>query len=462
MNRDLFEGFNDLKPDRSLVLKTQRKMQEGLHQEKMSFPGRKSPFIIVPFAAIVLVLSMVVLVLPLNKDSVLIVNAQDLMSGIKPKSVDVSNTMSDKFIKSTQHFSTELFKSSAVKGQNSLVSPASVYLALGMTANGADGETLNAFRSVLGKYNLTLDELNRAYKAYAQKLTQNQSNTTLNVSNSIWFKNDFNPYKPFLQSNADFYGASARKLNPKDQIAVDTINNWVRQSTNNKIDQIVSDIKPNDVMYLLNALYFNAKWQKPFDTTHQASLSDFYLGNGSIQSTKFMWLDDTVDYIKDQNASAVVLPYDDGHFAFLAILPDKGIKLDDYITTINENTMPNLMSKKTSAKIAVGMPEFKTSSTGDLKNILQGMGLSVAFEPGKADFSKMGSASEDLYISAIQSKTYLQVNELGTEAGAATNVRITRKGISQSIVFNRPFIYAVIDTQTNLPLFLGTMENPQS
>jgi len=340
--------------------------------------------------------------------------AKDLMTEIIPNDVNVSNTITDKFIDSTQRFSIELFKNSIKKGENSLISPASVFLALGMTANGAGGETLDSFITCLGKYDLTLDELNQAYKAYSDELTKKRGSTVLNIANSVWFRDDFNPKAEFLQSNADYFGAGARKLNFNDKASVGVINNWVGENTNHKIDKIIYEINPDEVMHLINALYFNAKWQKPFDISKKASQEDFYLSNGKTQTTTFMHLTDQFDYVSGPSASAVLLPYNDGRLTFLCILPDKGIKLDEYIKTFDENTIPDLISRKSHTDIAVTMPKFKTSGDLELKDVLKNMGLGIAFDEIRADFSKMGNANDRLVISSVKHKTFLQVDELSS------------------------------------------------
>jgi serpin B len=215
-------------------------------------------------------------------------------------------------------------------------------------------------------------------------------------------------------------------------------------------------------MMLINALSFDAKWQMPFDTAMKASEQDFYLENGSTQKATFMNLDEKVEYIKGQNETAVLLPYDDGRFVFLCILPNEGIKLNDYIKTLNEKTIPDLISIKKKTDIPVILPEFKTTFNTDLKDTLTKMGLGIAFGEGKTDFSNMGKDSGGLYISSVKHKTFLQVDELGTSAGAVTNVEMRKLSIPlERLVFNRPFVYAIVDTNTNLPLFIGTMENPQ-
>ncbi|PKM76920.1 MAG: hypothetical protein CVU90_10100 [Firmicutes bacterium HGW-Firmicutes-15] len=426
--------------------------------------GNKRKYLTITTAIVViLALTLFYSSLSFNKNETAI--AQDLMAGIKPNIVNVSNAITDRFISSTQHFSIELFKNSIKKDENSLISPASVFLALGMTANGTSGETLNSFITCLGKYGLTLDELNKAYKGYSDELTEERGRTALNITNSIWFRNDFTPKAEFLQNNADYFGAGARNLNFNDKASADVINDWVRNNTNGKIDKIIDEINPDEVMHLINTIYFNAKWKTPFDMEQKASQGNFYLSNSKTQTTMFMHLTDQLDYISGPSASAVLLPYDDGRFAFLAILPNEGIKLDEYIKILDERTIPELISQKRNTHIAVTIPKFKTSGNFELKDTLKNMGLGIAFDEIRADFSKMGNSDEKLIISSVKHKTFLQFDELGTEASAVTDVVVKATGIYgtiQNIVFNRPFVYAIVDTNTNLPLFLGTMENPQS
>lgn len=457
MNKEMFDGFKDIKADHELISRTKSKMTEAANRKKALFPSKKILLILVPVIAVILAITL------FYSSFEETASAKDLMIGIVPNNVNVSNAITDKFISSTQWFSVELFKKSVKEGENSLISPASIYLAMGMTANGANGETLNAFTNALGRYSLTLDELNKGYKAYSNELTKERGRTKLNIANSIWFRNDFVPKTEFLQNNADYFGAGASKLDFNNKASADLINDWVREKTNGKIDKIIEKINHDDVLHLVNTLYFNAKWEKPFDTEHQSSTGDFYLSNGNTQTATFMHLTDQLDYMRSQKAPAVLLPYNDGRFAFLGILPNEDIKLNEYIKTLDEGTIPELLRQKRNTEIAVTLPKFKIIGDFELKDALKKMGLGIAFDGSRADFSKMGNANENLVISSVKHKTFLQVDELGTEAGAVTDV-VVRKGLHepvQTLVFNRPFIYAIVDTQTNLPLFIGTMENPR-
>jgi len=455
----MFDGFKDIKASHHLISQTKSKMIAAGEKKNKSFSYRKLSFSMIPVILILLAFTMFYSSMPFNKTA----QAEgDLMAGVAAKKIDVRGALSDKFINSTQSFSIELFKNTVTSGKNSLISPTSVFFALGMTANGADGETLNAFRTVLAKDGLTLGELNKEYKAYADELTQGRGSTALYIANSIWFRDDFTPKAEFLQNNADYFGAGARKLDFNDKTSADVINNWVRDNTNGKIEKTIEEINPGDIMHLINTIYINAKWEKPFDIGQKASQGKFYLGNGTTQTTMFMHLSSQLDYMSSSSASAVLLPYDDGRLAFLCILPNEGLKLYEYIETMDERTITELMIQKTNTEIAIELPQFKAACNYELNDVLKNMGLGSAFD-GYADFSKMGNAKENLVISSVMHKTFLQVDEMGTEAGAVTDVMVCGGlGNPPTLVFNRPFVYAIVDTKTNLPIFIGTMENPQN
>ncbi len=334
MNKDIFGGFNEIKADECLKARTKEKMLEPQKKTNKPFLKRKIAIAIIPVISILVALTIMFSGSVFSNQVLITAKAQDFMQGIKAQDVDVSNAVTDNFIKSTQNFSVNLFKQSYKSGENTLVSPTSAFLSLGMAANGASGTTLDAFNNVLGKYGMTVDELNKAYKAYSDELTQKRGGTQLDISNSIWFRNDFKANLNFLQNNADFFGAGARELDFDDKNSANVINDWVNTNTNGKIDKIIDRIDSNDVMYLINALYFNAKWQNPFDTTEFASDDTFNLDNGATTQASYMNLAGNLDYIKGQNESGILLPYDDGRFAFLCILPNKGISLKDYISSM--------------------------------------------------------------------------------------------------------------------------------
>ena len=391
--------------------------------------------------------------------------SKDLMSGIKAQKVSISGAVTQNFINSTQSFSVNLFKKTYQDGANTLVSPTSAYLALGMAANGASGTTRTAFQTLLGKYGLHIADLDKAYKAYSGDLTQKRGNTTLTLANSIWFNSTFTPNKNFLQTNADYFGTTAKKLDFTNPDAVNEINSWVKSKTGGKISKIIDKLQKEEVMHLLDALYFNAKWTLPFDRTSMPYGSSFYLENGEASRVTYMLLNEAkLSYAQGASETAVLLPYNDKRFAMLLMLPNKGVTLRKYVADMNEKTIPNLVSAMEKTSVDLALPQFKVESDNLLDKALKGMGLSVAYGD-KADFPKIGTDKRSLCISSVHQKTYLDVNELGTEAGAVTDIGVGTTALPTDIKqlkFDHPFAYAIIDTKTNLPLFIGAMEKPVS
>ncbi|MDP4144954.1 MAG: serpin family protein [Bacillota bacterium] len=424
---------------------------------------KKLALIGIPAAAAVIAFVML-FTLIFSQNASMKVQADDLMKGITPQKVEHVE-LSEQFLQSTANFSVDLFKKSYTKGKNSLVSPTSVYMALGMTANGADGSTLKEFEALLGKQAININELNSYYNTIADKLTTVQGDK-VNIANSIWYKNDssLNVKKDFLQTNADYYNAAAYKADFNSEQTVQDINNWVKANTGKQIDKIVDKIDANTVMYLVNTVYFDAQWEVPYngESVHR---DNFSLADGSKKSVDFM---NSIEnqYIKDTNAEGFIKPYKDKGYSFVALLPDYGVNIDGYISSLSGSKFINLIKNRTGAAVVVALPKFKSDYSIQLEEPLKQMGLKDCFDEDKADFSKMVSSSKgNIYISDVLHKTFISVDTKGTKASAATKVEFKLGGgidISKSVILNRPFVYAIIDNETKLPLFIGTMMNPQT
>ena len=363
-------------------------------------------------------------------------------------------------------FSAALFHASADNKGNVMISPASVYLALAMTMNGADGETKAAMLKVLAEQGLTVDMINQASRDWMTLLSPTGSRTTLQIANSIWFDQNFTPYQPFLQSNADHFGANAYKLDFKDSSSPAVINAWVKQATNGTIDQIVGSIDQAVVMYLINAIYFKSDWQTPFaknDTRNQT----FNTPNGAIE-TPFLHRTGPMGYFAGHDATGVALPYDDGQFAYFALLPDGQVTPRDWLAKQDQaalfDTIAGMMAQQTDISVELAMPKFESRYEDSLLNELTQLGMGIAFDPNQADFSQMNALhTKDLYISEVKHKTFVQVDEKGTEAAAVTSVEVSLTSMPMSdrqLTFDRPFLYGIMDVKTGVPIFVGIMENP--
>lgn len=395
----------------------------------------------------------------------------DLMNNIKAVSIKNDTKPSDDFIMKSGAFSLGLFKQSFASQQEKsenedkslMISPLSVMMALSMTANGADGETLAQMEEVLGGLNtdgsdtkLSLDDLNKYLSAYAANLPSSEK-AKLSIANSIWLHSGKVDIKEdFLKTNAayynaDIYGSKFDKGTMKD------INNWVSEKTDGMIENMMDDVSENAIMYLINALAFDAEWGKIY-TENNIHEGEF---NGTLgkQSVDMMSSTEAV-YIDDGNATGFVKPYASG-YSFVAMLPNEDISVEDYINSMNWNKFMYAIGNARETAVQVTLPKFKAEYSAEMNDTLKAMGINDAFESDKANFSKM--ADENLYIDRVMHKTFINVDERGTKAGAATSVEMRfgiRCGVMIPVVcLDRPFVYMIIENETKLPVFIGTVMN---
>lgn len=413
--------------------------------------------------------------------------AADLMKGIKPEKVE-NRRLSEEFINSTADFSFELFREALKEGENCMVSPLSVYLALGMTANGAGGETLDEFAALLGRYGLTMDELNEYYYSLCRKLTDGKRKA-LNIANSIWYA-DYPGLKvkgDFLRKNADYYGAAAYKADFASMQAVKDINNWVKDKTRGMIDKIVDDIDDDAIMFLINAVAFEAEWEKKYKKSDVRD-EKFYLSDGKSVDAEFMYSNEKIfisferviekiaitcrdgeqsegdaepSLCKKISAKGFVKPYKGGKFSFVALLPEEGRSPEELANYLSGNEFVDILKNKSNGMIKVALPKFESEYEVGLIDPLKDMGLERCFDRDKADFSNMAEFNGgNIYVGDVIHKTYISVDERGTKAAAATGVEMLPTSVPEELRFDRPFVYAIVDNDTCLPLFLGIVNNP--
>ena len=270
------------------------------------------------------------------------VKAADLMEGIAANEVE-GKTADEAFLNNQMELYLKLFKSSALttKDKNTLVSPLSIQLALAMTANGANGETKAQMEKLLGG-DLTIDELNNYLYDYVKSLPSTEK-SKFEVANSIWFRDDENRLKvekDFLQTNADYYGADAYKA-PFDDTTLDDINNWVSDNTDGMIDKIIDGIDPNAVMYLINAITFDAEWQTVYNKQSVYD-GEFTKIDGKKQTVTMMHSEEG-QFISDGKAKGFIKPYKSAKYSFAALLPNEGIDLYDYIQGLSASSLQSTL-----------------------------------------------------------------------------------------------------------------------
>ena len=385
------------------------------------------------------------------------VQAKDLMEGITPNNVDALDDLSSQNADVTD-FAIRLFKASNEKGKNTLISPLSVLCALAMTANGAEEETLAQMEEVLG---MTTEELNLYLYSYMKNLPQGDK-YKLSLANSIWFTEDerFTVNQDFLQTNADYYGADIYKA-PFDKQTLKDINNWVKQNTNGMIPEILDQIPPEAIMYLVNALAFEAEWSEIYEK-HQVKDGEFTKEDGTKQDVKFMYGSEGT-YFEDEKATGFMKRYVGGKYAFVALLPDEGVTVSEYIASLDGESLNALLANPQYATVHTSIPKFETEYKVEMSEILKSMGMTEAFDMYNADFEGFGTSTDgNIYISRVLHKTFISVGEKGTKAGAATIVEMKDGAAAEptepkEVYLDRPFVYMLVDCENNIPFFIGTM-----
>ena len=387
------------------------------------------------------------------------IQGEDLMREVKQDEKPVVQ-MSEVNSVALTDFAVRLFQASAEEGNNTLISPLSVLSALAMTANGAKEDTLSQMESVLG---MKTEELNQYLYSYINALPQGEK-YKLNLANSIWFIDDerFTVKEGFLQMNKDFYGADVYKA-PFDNTTVKDINNWVKEKTDGMIPEILDKISHNEVMYLINALAFEAEWASAY-RGNQIRDGIFTKEDGQKQDVKFMCADENV-YLEEENATGFVKYYKDNKYAFVALLPKEGVSINEYVKSLNGENLNRLLTNSLNTTVKTSIPKFESEYLTEMSEVLNKMGMTDAFDGDKADFTGLGtSAKGNIYINRVLHKTFISVAEKGTKAGAVTVVAMGEKTAfveeePKIVCLDRPFVYMLIDCESNVPFFVGTMMN---
>ncbi len=372
------------------------------------------------------------------------------------------NVKSARVIETNNNFGLELLNVvlEAETKPNIMISPASVGIALGMTYNGAESTTMDAFGEVLNYNGLTREEVNEITRELIAVLLTNTKGNLLEIANSIWYNKGFRVKQEFMDLNSNYYNAQVKELDFSKASALNTINDWVSSNTHEKIDEIIDHIDPSTMMILINAIYFNCLWEVQFDPkdTYDAP---FYRENGTkFAEVDMMKLENTFRVAYSDNFRAVELPYKSKKFSMFLFLPDEGTLVNDLAAELDGPTWNNWLDKFQSInKYNIELPRFEFEFDRSLKEDLKAMGLEIAFTD-EADFS--GISEIDLLISDVIHKTYIKVNEEGTEAAAVTAVTmdLTSAGPGSVLRFDRPFLFAITENSSKSILFIGKVSQP--
>ena len=342
---------------------------------------------------------------------------------------------------------------------NVFISPLSVAMALTMTYNGAAGETEAAMRSTLELDGMSLAEVNQSNQSLIELLRGLDPHVKFKIANSIWYRLGFHVEQPFIDANHTYFDARVDSLDFSAPGAAQTINDWVKTQTNGLIPDIVPSPLPQDeLMYLIDAIYFKGDWTRQFNKALTAPRT-FYLADGSTVEVPTMTFGDEVKIRTAQMSQGLMidLPYGGAAFSMTILLPSENLRVDSVLASLTLDQWNSGVSALDSLKTELYMPKFKLENDLTLNATLSTLGMGVAFSDF-ADFSRM--TPQSVMISDVKHRTYVDVNEEGTEAAAATSVGIEPSSAPPTVEVNRPFIFALREDLSGTILFMGVIRHP--
>ena len=344
---------------------------------------------------------------------------------------------------------------------NVFMSPLSASMALGMTMNGAAGQTFDEMRSSLAFGTLPPAEINASYRSLIDMLRGLDSKVDFRIANSIWYRNGFPIESAFLTESQQFFDAKVSALDFNSASAPSTINNWVNQSTNGKIDAIIDgQIGADVVMYLINAIYFNGSWTTRFDKAQTRS-EPFNSVNGTTAPIMMMRRTGELRVAQTADAQVIDLAYGGDAYAMTILLPKTGKPIRDVVAGLTAESWQAAVANVTTTSAELQMPKFTMKWAAQLNDPLKALGMRQAFVPGGADFTRMSQLrGTDLYISAVKQKSFVDVHEEGTEAAAVTSVEIKVTSAPAAIRVDRPFVFAIRERLSGTIVFLGKIVRP--
>jgi serpin B len=376
------------------------------------------------------------------------------------------DTKSAQLIEADNAFGLEVFQKIRKESdeENLMISPLSISVALAMAYNGAANDTKTEMEKAMKLNGLTAEQINNSYQMLIDALQSLDEDVVFEIANAIFYADGFTVKPGFLDINQTVYDAEVKKLNFGLSSAVNEINGWVAEKTHDKITKIIEKLNPLDRMVLLNAIYFNGIWKNKFDEkgTH---LLPFTQTNGTSTEIPMMRKEEKLEYTSNSLFKAVKMPYGKGQYNMVVFLPADGKNSQDVIDAFSGSKWKSWMDGfETKDHVVVTMPRFKFAFEIGLNKVLEQMGMVKAFQPETADFSKI--TDEDLYISSVIHKSFIDVNENGTEAAAVTAIVFTTTSAGNEppktyFTVNKPFVFAITENDTGAILFLGEVNMPE-
>ena len=384
------------------------------------------------------------------------------------QSDEIAAEVNPEIVEANTRFALEIFDVLCDESPDSnvFISPLSISTALTMAYSGSDGTTEEAMRNTLGYGDLSTDEIEAVYEGLLSSLAGVDRDLTLSIANSVWVRDTFDSqvyddYKDTLETRYK----STYFARPFNQGTVDELNGWVSDNTEKKIDKILDQIDPQNVMFLLNAIYFKADWTNQFKESNTV-MRDFHLMDGTTIQVDTMAQEEKFTYVKGDNYAVARLPYGREQVAMYVFLPDPDYQLDDLMETLDPEKLDEIINGMHNVPdMKLRLPKFKFEyGKKRLNQALKDLGMGVAFNPDEANLSKIADVrSNNLYIDFVDHKVLIEVDEEGTVAAAVTNVGIslTSSPVSQTTFYvDKPFFFIIRDDRTGTILFMGQILNP--
>lgn len=378
------------------------------------------------------------------------------------RSDELADKVDTNLVSSNTRFAFNIFGRliSEDSGQNVFISPLSILLALAMTYNGAVGDTNLAMADAMEFSGMDMGELNQGFSDLMVSILNGDPRVEINIANSIWPRLGFNPKEDFIEINEKYYSSEVKELDFSDPGAVDTINGWIEDATEQKIKKMLTEISPDVVMYLINAIYFKGDWTYPFSEEATRD-EDFNLEDGSTKKVPMMNMAEHFQYGQGDNFGILRLPYGQEKFSMYMLLPDEGVAVDSIIEGLDSGTWEEIRSGMSGMEVRLMMPKYKMEYGVKLLNdVLTDLGMGIAFGP-EADFSGI---NPDIFISKVMHKAVIEVNEEGSEAAAATVVEMAESAMPAEeiveFIVDHPFFFVIADDRSGSILFMGKVVEP--
>lgn len=363
-----------------------------------------------------------------------------------------------KLIGASNAFSFALWNkvSVAQRDSNVFISPLSASFALGMILNGAANETFDQMRTALQVEGVSQADIDAGYKSLVALLTSLDPGVTMQIANSVWYRQGFSVNQSFIDAVSTYFDANAQALDFSDPASLTTINSWVSRKTNGKITTILDRISSDDVMFLINALYFKGSWRQQFDPAETTD-GTFTSASGVGQPVRLMHRRNRMLYAESPTYKAVDLPYGNGAFTMTLVLPAPTVDIETLSAGVDQSNWRTLTSSFDSAEVDLSLPKFQLTYQRLLNSDLNALGMIVPFQGGLADFTRMSPMGKQLFLSFVTQKTFVDVNEEGTEAAAVTvgGISLTSVPSYKTFQVDRPFLFIIRERLSGTVLFMG-------